>query len=55
VQAQAFAALPFAEDAVRVRRWDDGAKSADAVVPGLSHFVRHMKLCAGVRPAAQPA
>jgi phosphonate degradation associated HDIG domain protein len=55
VQAQAFAAQPFAEDAVRVRRWDDGAKSANAVVPGLSHFVRHMKLCAGVRPAAQPA
>jgi predicted HD phosphohydrolase len=55
MQAQAFAALPFAQDAVRVRRWDDAAKSADAVVPGLSHFVRHMTLCAAVRPAAQAA
>jgi phosphonate degradation associated HDIG domain protein len=45
-QADAFEALPFASDAVRLRRWDDTAKSADAVVPGLAHFVRHMEICA---------
>ena len=45
-QASAFEALPFASDAVRLRRWDDSAKSADAKVPGLAHFVRHMESCA---------
>lgn len=55
VQARQFEALPFAEDAVRVRRWDDTAKSPDAVVPELSHFVRHMKISAAVRRSAQAA
>ncbi|MDM0070160.1 phosphonate degradation HD-domain oxygenase [Variovorax sp. J31P207] len=55
VQAQAFAVLPFAEDAVRVRRWDDAAKSAEALVPSLSHFVRHMQVCAADRRTAQTA
>jgi phosphonate degradation associated HDIG domain protein len=54
-QAKAFGALPHAEDAVRVRRWDDAAKSADAVVPPLSHFVRHMEVCAADHRSAQPA
>jgi len=52
-QAKAFGDLPFAQDAVRVRRWDDAAKSADAVVPPLSHFVRHMNTSATVRGSAQ--
>ncbi|HYP82003.1 phosphonate degradation HD-domain oxygenase [Variovorax sp.] len=51
-QAQAFGALPFAQDAVDLRRWDDAAKSADAVVPPLAHFVRHMERSAA---AAAPA
>ena len=51
-QAKAFDALPHARDAVRVRRWDDAAKSPDALVPSLSHFVCHMKISAACRDAA---
>ncbi len=42
-QAQVFEALPFAQDAVRLRRWDDEAKCADAEVPALPHFLRHVE------------
>lgn len=44
-QARAFEALPYAGDAVRLRQWDDAAKSADAEAPSLAHFVRHMESC----------
>ncbi|MBS0342213.1 MAG: phosphohydrolase [Proteobacteria bacterium] len=55
-QAAAFEALPFAMDAVRLRRWDDGAKSADLEVPGLAHFVRHLERAAAEhRPTARQA
>ncbi|KZD08978.1 phosphonate degradation HD-domain oxygenase [Oceanibaculum pacificum] len=37
---QEFIALPYARDAVMLRRWDDMAKLPDAVTPPLSHF-RH--------------
>ena len=45
-QAEAFGALPYAQAAVALRRWDDLAKSADALVPDLAHFVRHMEVAA---------
>lgn len=45
-QAEAFGALPYAQDAVALRRWDDLAKSADALVPDLAHFVRHLEIAA---------
>ena len=45
-QAQAFGALPYAQDAVALRRWDDLAKLADAQVPDLTHFVRHLEIAA---------
>src|SRR5512140_2296776 len=38
-QAQAFIEKPGAEEAVRLRLWDDVAKSADAVTPQLAHFI----------------
>jgi phosphonate degradation associated HDIG domain protein len=38
-QAAAFLARPGAADAVRLRQWDDLAKSADAVTPPLAHFI----------------
>lgn len=38
-QAEAFAALPGAADAVRLRLWDDQAKDADATTPPLAHFI----------------
>lgn len=45
-QARAFEAQPFAQDAVRLRRWDDGAKVAGAAVPDLAHFLHHLDICA---------
>jgi len=37
-QVREFEALPYAADAVRVRRWDDQAKDPSAQVPGFGHF-----------------
>ncbi|MGK4580536.1 2-trimethylaminoethylphosphonate dioxygenase [Kitasatospora sp. HPMI-4] len=37
-EAAAFAALPGAEDAVAVRRWDEQAKVANAPTPPFAHF-----------------
>jgi len=37
-EVEAFRAIPFAEDAARVRRWDDQAMAADRAVPGFSHY-----------------
>jgi phosphonate degradation associated HDIG domain protein len=36
--ARAFEALPFAREAVRLRRWDDLAKTPGMRVPGLEHY-----------------
>jgi len=38
-QAAAFEALPFARDAVAVRRWDDEAKDPAAAAPPFAYFV----------------
>lgn len=40
-QARAFEALPYAREALRLRRWDDAAKQEGAATPGLAHFLRH--------------
>jgi gamma-butyrobetaine dioxygenase len=37
-QAAAFEALPFARDAVAVRRWDDEAKDPAVTPPEFAHF-----------------
>ena len=37
-EAHAFEAMPFAGDAIAVRRWDDLAKDPDAAVPGFPHY-----------------
>ena len=37
-EAERFAAMPFALDAVRVRRWDEAAKRRDAATPSFDHF-----------------
>jgi len=37
-EARDFAALPYAADAVAVRRWDDQAKDPSAAGPGFGHF-----------------
>ena len=38
-EAEAFIAQPHAADAVRVRLWDDMAKSADAVTPSVDRYL----------------
>jgi predicted HD phosphohydrolase len=38
-QADAFQAQPFAQEALRLRRYDDLAKVPGAVTPDLSHFL----------------
>jgi phosphonate degradation associated HDIG domain protein len=42
-EAEAFSALPFAHDAVQVRRWDDEAKQYGLETPTLEHFVPYLK------------
>jgi phosphonate degradation associated HDIG domain protein len=41
-QADGFEAHPFADDAVRLRQWDDQAKLPDANVPGLDHYAERI-------------
>ncbi len=53
-QASAFEALPYAMDAVRLRRWDDTAKSADVKTPDLAYYARHLAIAAKPVAAAQP-
>ena len=38
-EADEFLARPYAEDAIRVRRWDDEAKVKGAATPPLSHYL----------------
>lgn len=38
-EAQRFIAQPYADEAVRVRLWDDRAKVADAETPDLGHYL----------------
>jgi phosphonate degradation associated HDIG domain protein len=45
-QADAFMAKPHAADAVRVRRWDDAAKSPGLATPPLSHYLAIAARCA---------
>ena len=42
---QAFLAKPHAQDAIRVRRWDDQAKVPGAVTPPLAHFLEIAARC----------
>ncbi len=39
-QVKAFLARPFAEEALRLRRWDDAAKVPGAPTSSLEHFLR---------------
>ncbi len=44
-EAAQFRQLPHAEDAIRVRRWDDIAKTPGVVTPPLEHFLRIAASC----------
>lgn len=45
-EVTAFDALPFAADAVRLRRWDDLAKVSGLDVPELQHFAQYLQQAA---------
>lgn len=45
-QAEAFIAQPGAPDAVKLRLWDDLAKTAGAETPPLAHFLDRARRCA---------
>jgi len=54
-QAREFAARPFAQEAIALRRWDDQAKDGQATPPELSHFVHHMEHAAALYTRSQSA
>ena len=45
-ETQTFLAKPFAQEAMRVRRWDDAAKVPGAPTPALEHFLQAASRCA---------
>ena len=51
-QAEAFISQPGAADAVRLRLWDDAAKTAGAPTPPLAHFLARARRCLLARGAA---
>jgi [1-hydroxy-2-(trimethylamino)ethyl]phosphonate dioxygenase len=44
-EAAAFRALPHAEAAVQLRRFDEGAKVAELVTPPVAHFLPYVQAC----------
>lgn len=44
-EAAEFADLPFAEDAVKLRRWDEEGKEVGMRTPALAHFYRYVEAC----------
>ncbi|HWB51754.1 MAG TPA: HD domain-containing protein [Stellaceae bacterium] len=42
-----FIAQPHADEAVRLRRWDEGAKVPGKTTPGLAHFRRYIEASLG--------
>jgi [1-hydroxy-2-(trimethylamino)ethyl]phosphonate dioxygenase len=41
--AQSFISLPYAKEAVRLRRWDEAAKVPSKITPDLAHFRREIE------------
>ena len=46
--AEAFAAKPYAKEAMRLRRWDDAAKVAGRETPPLAHYLAVVGRCANL-------
>ena len=51
-EAAKFIAQPYAQDAVKLRRWDDLAKVADVATPGLEHYLAIAATCVAAPPPA---
>jgi phosphonate degradation associated HDIG domain protein len=47
-EAEAFSALPFAHDAVQVRRWDDEAKLIGLKTPCFDQFLPYLEAVIGI-------
>lgn len=45
VEAAAFIEQPYAQDAVRLRQWDDLAKVPEGVTPELEYFIPYLTQC----------
>ena len=54
MEIQAFDALPFAQDALRLRRWDDGAKLTGFDTEPLAHFWPRVQASLCLRDALEP-
>jgi phosphonate degradation associated HDIG domain protein len=44
-EVASFRKLPYWEEAVRLRRYDEAAKDPRAVTPDFDHFLRHVEAC----------
>ena len=44
-EAEAFAALPYAQAAVQLRRFDEAAKVKHLETPGVEHFLPYVRAC----------
>ena len=44
-EVEAFRATPFHAEAVRLRRYDEGAKDPRAQTPDFDHYLRHVAAC----------
>lgn len=53
VEAAAFAALPFARDAVALRRWDDLAKTPGRPTPSLAYYLALLDDVASAQAASR--
>ncbi len=52
-EAEAFIAKPYAEDAAKLRRWDDQAKVPDLKTPPFAHFRRYVEEVRAAGPGAK--
>lgn len=44
-EVKEFEALPYSQDAIRLRSWDDAAKVENLIVPELFHYQPHLLAC----------
>ena len=51
-ETRRFTAEPFAQDAIRLRRWDDEGKVPGLATPGLDHFLRDLENLAKSAPGS---
>lgn len=50
-EAISFVQQPYAKDAIRLRRWDEAAKSPDTETPPLDHFLCYVEVASNALPA----